>query len=96
MDGRRRVRHVERTRRLRAGEPLSAVTDDLCRRLGVGPRVLPMSDDPVRTRVLSELYGHHVDVLRVHGRVLVVAGEAGELADTGDPTHTHTQVEIIS
>jgi len=25
-----------------------------------------------------------------------VAGEAGELADTGDPTHTHTQVEIIS
>jgi len=24
--------------------------------------------------VLSALYGHHVDVLRVHGRVLVVAG----------------------
>jgi LPPG:FO 2-phospho-L-lactate transferase len=46
--------HVERTRRLRAGEPLSAVTDDLCRRLGVGPRVLPMSDDPVRTRLLTE------------------------------------------
>jgi len=46
--------HVERTRRLRAGESLSAVTDDLCRRLGVGPRVLPMSDDPVRTRLLTE------------------------------------------
>ena len=28
----------------------------------------------VRSEVLSELYGHHVDVLRVHGRVLVVAG----------------------
>ena len=28
----------------------------------------------VRTEVLSRLYGHHVDVLRVHGRVLVVAG----------------------
>ena len=26
--------------------------------------------------VLSELYGHHVDVLQVHGRVLVVAGAA--------------------
>jgi hypothetical protein len=26
---------------------------------------------------LSALYGHHVDVLRVHGRVLVVAGPAG-------------------
>jgi LPPG:FO 2-phospho-L-lactate transferase len=46
--------HVERTRRLRAGETLSAVTQDFCRRLGVGPRVLPMSDDPVRTRVRTD------------------------------------------
>ncbi len=46
--------HVERTRRLRAGETLSAVTADLCRRLGVAARILPMSDDPVRTRVLTE------------------------------------------
>jgi zinc/manganese transport system ATP-binding protein len=28
----------------------------------------------VRSDVLSNLYGHHVDVLRVHGRVIVVAG----------------------
>ena len=28
----------------------------------------------VRSEVLSRLYGHHVDVLRVHGRVIVVAG----------------------
>jgi LPPG:FO 2-phospho-L-lactate transferase len=46
--------HVERTRRLRSGETLSAVTEDLCLRLGVGPRVLPMSDDPVRTRVRTD------------------------------------------
>jgi LPPG:FO 2-phospho-L-lactate transferase len=46
--------HVERTRRLRNGESLSAVTADMCRRLGVRPRVLPMSDDPVRTRLLTE------------------------------------------
>lgn len=46
--------HIERTRRLRAGESLSSVTEDLCRRLGVGPRVLPMSDDPVRTRLLTD------------------------------------------
>jgi LPPG:FO 2-phospho-L-lactate transferase len=46
--------HVERTRRLRSGETLSAITTDLCRRLGVGPRVLPMSDDPVRTRVRTD------------------------------------------
>jgi zinc/manganese transport system ATP-binding protein len=31
-------------------------------------------DEVVRPDVLSELYGHHVDVLRVHGRILVVAG----------------------
>jgi len=54
------------------------------------------TDEVVRTPVLSALYGHHVDVLKVHGRVLVVAGAAGELADTTDPAHTHTQVEIIS
>ncbi|PPQ34509.1 2-phospho-L-lactate transferase [Rhodopila globiformis] len=46
--------HVERTRRLKAGESLSAVTADFCRRLGVGPLVLPMTDDPVRTRLLTE------------------------------------------
>ena len=46
--------HVERTRRLRAGETLSAITAYLCGRLGVGPRVLPMSDDPVRTRVRTD------------------------------------------
>ncbi len=42
--------HVERTRRLAAGESLSAITADFCRRLGIAARVLPMSDDKVRTR----------------------------------------------
>ncbi len=46
--------HVERTRRLRAGETLSAITVDLARRLGVRPALLPMSDDPVRTRLRTE------------------------------------------
>ena len=31
-------------------------------------------DEVVQSEVLAKLYGHHVDVLRVHGRVLVVAG----------------------
>ncbi len=43
--------HVERTRRLRAGESLSAVTADLCARLGIAARIVPMSDDPVPTVV---------------------------------------------
>ena len=46
--------HVERTRRLKAGETLSQVTADIGRRLGVATRVLPMSDDRVRTRVRSD------------------------------------------
>jgi LPPG:FO 2-phospho-L-lactate transferase len=46
--------HVLRTERLRGGETLSAVTDSMRRRFGIGPRILPMSDDPVRTRICSE------------------------------------------
>ena len=43
--------HVERTRRLNAGESLSAVTAALCERLGIRARIVPMSDDPVPTIV---------------------------------------------
>jgi LPPG:FO 2-phospho-L-lactate transferase len=43
--------HVERTRRLRAGDPLSDIIRDFAERLGVGAAIVPMSDDPVRTRV---------------------------------------------
>jgi len=43
--------HIERTRRLTAGESLSQITDDFRRRLGIRARLLPMSDDPVRTRL---------------------------------------------
>ncbi len=43
--------HVERTRRLKAGESLSAITDDFRRRLGIAAHLVPMSDDPVQTRL---------------------------------------------
>jgi LPPG:FO 2-phospho-L-lactate transferase len=43
--------HLYRTGRLRSGVPLSAVTAEVARSLGVAVRLLPMSDDPVRTRV---------------------------------------------
>jgi LPPG:FO 2-phospho-L-lactate transferase len=46
--------HVERTRRLRQGETLSAITADFCRRLGVGPRVLPATNHPVRTQLRTD------------------------------------------
>jgi LPPG:FO 2-phospho-L-lactate transferase len=46
--------HVERTRRLRAGERLSDITEDIGRRLGVRARILPATDDSVRTRLRTE------------------------------------------
>ena len=46
--------HVERTRRLAAGESLSAISDDFSRRLGVRARLVPMCDEPVRTMVHTE------------------------------------------
>jgi zinc/manganese transport system ATP-binding protein len=36
------------------------------------------TDDVIRTDVLSRLYGYHIDVVRVHDRILVVAAEAPE------------------
>jgi zinc/manganese transport system ATP-binding protein len=36
------------------------------------------TDEVVTSEVLSRLYGHRVEVLHVHGRVLVVAGPADE------------------
>lgn len=45
--------HVFRTHRLAAGETLSSITRDFFRALGVGTQVLPMTDDPVRTQILS-------------------------------------------
>ncbi len=46
--------HVERTRRLAAGETLSAITTDFSRRLGIACAILPMSDDRVRTELLTD------------------------------------------
>lgn len=45
--------HVERTRRLRSGETLSQITAAFATALGICSRILPMSDDPVRTRVMT-------------------------------------------
>ncbi len=46
--------HVERTRRLRSGQSLTAVTRALSAALGVGPAILPMTDDPLRTMVQTD------------------------------------------
>ncbi len=46
--------HVERTRRMKAGQPLSEVTRMFCRIFSIAHVILPMTDDPVRTIVETE------------------------------------------
>ena len=43
--------HLFRTGRLRSGAPLSEVTAVIAARRGIGVRLVPVSDDPVRTMV---------------------------------------------
>jgi zinc/manganese transport system ATP-binding protein len=43
------------------------------------------AEEVVRSEVLTRLYGHQVEVLRVGGRVIVVAGDS----DDAEPTHPH-------
>jgi LPPG:FO 2-phospho-L-lactate transferase len=45
--------HLHRTRLLREGRGLAEVTAGIAGALGVAARVLPMSDQPVRTRILG-------------------------------------------
>jgi LPPG:FO 2-phospho-L-lactate transferase len=45
--------HLHRTRLLREGRSLSEATRSIASRLGIRARLLPMSDQPVRTRLLG-------------------------------------------
>jgi zinc/manganese transport system ATP-binding protein len=51
-------------------------------------------DEVIRSDVLTRLYGHPVDVLRVRGRVLVVAGVGGGAG--GETTGTASGVEVLT
>ena len=76
--------------------PLLPVMDRIVYLAG-GRAASGSTEEVVRGDVLSNLYGHHVDVIRVHGRVLVVAGagdglevpaDAGDAAESLDPGHS--------
>jgi len=75
--------------------PLLPVMDRIVY-LAAGRAASGTAGEVVRSDVLSRLYGHHVDVLRVHGRVLVVAGAGHDqhaaLDDSGDAS---APVEIV-
>jgi zinc/manganese transport system ATP-binding protein len=62
--------------------PLAPVMDRIVY-VAAGRAAVGRADEVLRTDVLSQLYGQHVDVLHVHGRVVIVAGESGE--DAGSP-----------
>lgn len=67
------VLHVERTRRLAAGERLTGVMADVAQRFGVSTRVLPMSDSPVATLLETDAgeleFQHYFVRLRCEPRV---------------------------
>ncbi len=54
--------HLFRTRLLREGRTLSEVTARVAARFGVAARILPMSDDPVTTRVEVLVEGRALDL----------------------------------
>ena len=69
--------------------PLLSVMDRIVY-LANGRAASGSADEVVRTHVLSQLYGYHVDVVRVHGRILVVAAEGdGEAAGSADRDPVH-------
>jgi LPPG:FO 2-phospho-L-lactate transferase len=45
--------HILRTRALRDGRTLTQATEEICRALGVSERVLPATDSPLETRILT-------------------------------------------
>lgn len=49
--------HIERTRRMKNGQSLSQVTRDFCQAWGILQTVLPMSDQPIPTIVITEEFG---------------------------------------
>ena len=75
--------------------PLLPVMDRLVYLAG-GRAASGTADEVVRSDVLSRLYGDHVDVLRVHGRVLVVTGAAERSAgELGEADHAR-EIQVVS
>jgi len=58
--------------------PLMPVMDRIVY-VAAGRVAVGRTDEVVQSEVLSRLYGQHVDVIRVHGRVLVVAAPEGAI-----------------
>ncbi|RKE38992.1 zinc/manganese transport system ATP-binding protein [Paraburkholderia sp. BL23I1N1] len=69
--------------------PLLPVMDRIVY-LAHGRAVSGRADEVVRSEVLTRLYGYHIDVIRVHGRVLVIAADSADeirAAREREPAH---------
>jgi zinc/manganese transport system ATP-binding protein len=81
--------------------PLLPVMDRIVYLAG-GRAVSGTSEEVIRADVLSKLYGHHVDVIDVHGRVLIVAGAGPDTDLSGcedsvehEPEHVPEPGEVV-
>ncbi len=75
--------------------PLLPVMDRIVY-LAAGRAASGTTAEVVRSDVLTKLYGHHVDVLRVHGRILVVAGTGHDEHSALEPAAADAAaVEIV-
>jgi zinc/manganese transport system ATP-binding protein len=72
--------------------PLMPVMDRIIY-VAAGRVAVGRTDEVVQPAVLSRLYGQHVDVIRVHGRVLVVAAPEG--TDSDEDTHATAAAHVI-
>lgn len=86
--------HVERTRRLARGESLSSIVSHFAGRFGIRCTVLPMSDDPVRTIV-------HTDVGPLAFQDYFVARQCAPVVqridyEGGDSAHASVAAEQLS
>jgi zinc/manganese transport system ATP-binding protein len=76
--------------------PLLPVMDRIVYMAG-GRAASGPAEEVVRADVLSELYGHHVDVLNVRGRLLVVAAAVQPSGDGGNIVNgTVGPIEVVS
>jgi LPPG:FO 2-phospho-L-lactate transferase len=81
--------HAERTRLLALGMSLSEVTRHLCERLSIAHRIVPMSDEQLRTIVLTDEgrleFQHYFVRRRCEPRVLRLAFESAGDAPAPSP-----------
>jgi zinc/manganese transport system ATP-binding protein len=74
--------------------PLMPVMDRIVY-VAAGRVAVGSTEEVVQPQVLSHLYGRHVDVIRVHGRILVVAAaedDYGDDAEALDAGSEHARV----